>query len=387
MPVSQTHSMRSLLCYSPEGFYLTFPVVSVQTGPGVSSVENAAGLIDPDLSNPMVVNTTGRLAEFTVGISAGWQGLGLPNPRLTFGLVGLSPRVGSDVFQVDEPILVELEVRNLRGFNQYDRAHSYVKTYNPSWQGPGGFTHRVRGGPPSALFHNHRLATAGVLSIQLTFRILRSFSGGNLPIEIGHLFVGRELVLDIDPTSFVWSAEMVRERYQSRSLSALPSDAVLRRSARFDARRMTMADLLGQSTLFPPTDPLSGLSGIASESQSVPSLMRAILSNSGAPMVLSPYPFPLLDELTEGDDSGGPVISESRGSYSLEQELSPAPHNMGPGLAPSFGQDAQPRMLSVRQNAFSIFGQFQPAVEVSPSQERDGVRTRYSTRLEFTENL
>jgi hypothetical protein len=155
-------------------------------------------------------------------------------------------------------------------------------------------------------------------------------------VNIGYFFLGQDLPLQLDPTTFSWRARIINDRFTSRSLSSVSSDGSIQRSAGLDIINIPLERMHGQTVGLNP-NPVADVSNF----------MRVIMANTGQPLLLNPYPYAAL------------------------------------GLGSSVVDDDM--LFLIRQNFFSIYGFANQDMNFFPSREGGGLQSKYNSRIEFNE--
>ena len=204
---------------------------------------------------------------------------------------------------------------------------------------------------PSGLVEGHTLFGSGVTNIvfhDLPVSVLTTgveftlaLDAGDIAetsIRIGSVFVGLQIPVEFSSRGFSWSVEPANERFSSRAGVNYSSDGVMQRVCSFDVQRSRFELLSGIGDTF------------YADGVPIPNLFRASLASIGQPMLLSAYPYPLTNQ------SWSDTVT-----------------------------DVEQRVMSVRQNFFSMYGLLERSADLSLEEYTQQLNTEYRTRFRFGE--
>ena len=165
---------------------------------------------------------------------------------------------------------------------------------------------------------------------------------------IGHMFVGVELPIDIDPNSFQWNLGLKTQRFFARDQGAKSSEGTLVRQASGEIRNILLNDIIGSdvtSLEFDATYPTY----IPDALTTLPNLFDLVKINNSYPLLFNPYPnsFFIADPQSVNDVDG----------YNL----------------------------TARQNYFSIYGFMEDDLQLLPGEYQDGLDSKYRARFRIQE--
>lgn len=337
-------NQRSIISYVPQPFHVA-GTTTIAAGSGVSSIENGDGVFDPDLSNYATVNANASAASFAVQIDFAKLSSHLSGADLTVALIGCSLLTYEDASGSPDPdsefsenismlMSSDLTAEASTLFSFAHNSQDGVKTFNAQ-----PLPSVISGGRSNLVFHGLGAAAAGATAT-VTVTVERAAADvtarPHAKLLLGHLFVGSDLEVTIDPRVFSWSLQLANERFRARDFGAVNSDGTLVRRAIGEFIKITVNDLMG-----------AGLTGVS-------------------PVAITPAPN-FLDMIKAG------------ASYPLLFNSYPA------GLTVDSTVTVAQADLTARQNFFSVYGFFMDPLEVQTREFRDGLATEYRARFRFEE--
>lgn len=300
-------------------------------GTGVDSITDANAAASPVLADysTLVVGAAATSATFTTSLAMNPDDAALGG-SVTVALLGVrvSPMTLDTVMRATMTV----------GANTYESAAAlYGQEMDRTL--PGGLLegHELFGsGVTNIVFHD---LPVSVLTTGVEFNLaLDAGTIASTTIRIGSVFVGLQIPLNVNPRGFGWSIEPINDRFRSRAGVNYSSNGVMQRVCSFEAQRSSFELISGIGSTF------------YSAGVPVPNLFRASLASIGQPMLLSPYPYPLTNQAWSGTVS-----------------------------------DVDQRVMSVRQNFFSMYGLLDRSADTSIEEYNQELKTEYRTRLRFGE--
>ena len=309
-------------------------VTNPTAGASVDDTLNPGGMTTNDLADftTFFMNSAADDLTFTTNISmtpdsADYDGM------VTIALLGVAVYPSA----IDTVVRAELVV----GSETYNTAAAVYGQEMSRAIAVGTEGHElIGGGLTNIVFHDLPASVIGS-DCQFTLTFENGFSIAGSRVRVGSVFVGLQIPLKINPSSFTWSEEIVNSQFESRSGSNISSDGFVRRMASLEAQLFNVDTITGiNSSFYSGTAPM-------------PNLFRAAIANVGQPMLLSPYPYPVSN--TAWNDS--------------------APDS----------QEIEERLLAVRQNFFSIYGLMDRRMDVTIDTYNAGLNSLYKSRIRFSE--
>ncbi|MGH8033801.1 MAG: hypothetical protein ACREO9_01155 [Lysobacterales bacterium] len=348
-------TQNSIISCAPQPYFETGSAeVTVDGGSNVSALTNAEGVFDPDLSNRMSVSQDGLGGtEFNFIITFEKFDEWLVDYNLTVALIGCSLVSFEDIAgspdlntKFAEDVLIETEFNNvftgsddLIGFGHAHNSQNEINTYDKRSM-PGIITGGVANiihygfgapagtnGTATITVHIHRLAA------NVAARPWGEFS-------LGHLFIGVDVPLVLDPNAFNWTMASKNQRFIARDLGAKNSEGSLLRQVTGEIIKIKALDVIGSNITSLAGDYVDGL-----ELKS--NFLDLIKVNTSYPVLFNPYPYTI----------GG---------------VSPSP-------------SAEDYNYSSRQNFFSIYGYMDGSLELRNSEFRDGLASEYRASFRLVE--
>lgn len=303
-------------------------VGALTAGTGVSSIDDANAATNGILGDYSVLNVTGTSAVFTTSLALNPDDSALDG-KVTVALLGIriQPLAQDTVMRATMTV----------GSTTYESAAAIYGQEMERTLPAGTTGHELFGsGLANIVFHD---LPVSVLSSDVEFEIaLDAGSLASTTVFIGSVFAGLQIPLQMAPGTFTWSSEPMNDKFTSRAGVNYSSNGVLHRVCSFDVQRANLETLHGIGTDFYTDDIPS------------PNIFRAMIAAIGQPMLFSPYPYPVTDAAWSGTVS-----------------------------------DVDQRLLSVRQNFFSIYGLLDRSSQVTVREEGEGLSQTYRSRMRFGE--
>lgn len=325
----------------------------------VSAVENEDGLFDPRLSN----YTTITVPEGSPG--QGWESFGITinydkmdshltdHGNMVVALVGCSltgyeDNAGSPDLDTAFPEDIVATMRTTGVLDSvpvilpFSFAYGTQNSVNTfcAQSLPG----IISGGRSNLLFCNLGPPDGnnGTGTVELNFYRLAANAAArsHAKLIIGHLYVGVEIPITLNPNTVAWSVESQNERFFARDLGAKNSEGTLVRQVIAEAVKITQTDIVGAS--------VQSISGAKPNSIKLSqSFFDLVKVNTSYPVLFNAYPHPL------GHGTGGVSVD----GYNL----------------------------TARQNFFSIYGFMDGPLEFQMGEYRDGLSSEYRARFRIRE--
>ena len=339
-------TQRSIISYAPQPYFIEGSQFIAKTGLSDPMViENEDGLFDPDLSNYTTIIPEPGEAEFV--FNSGFArnvayGQGMPVTCAYIGCTMLTyeddggGNPNYDTEFVEDTVIAQswthITTSSGQKFSFAKNSPNRVVTFN-NVRLPG----IVSGGTTNVLFSG-----TGVMNNTSTGngQIVVSRTAANVALrphvrfQIGHMFIGIDVEIELDPRAFSWSLQSLNRRFKARDQGAVSTDGTLHRQASFEARLLTMNEIMGVSF----NDDFEAILS--------PNLLDLIKANNGYPVLFNPWP----------------VVAPATGSLTGEQAT-----------------------LTARQNFFSIYGFLDGALDLQNSEYRNGLDSKYKARFRITE--
>lgn len=339
-------NQKSIISYVPQPFFGS--TVTVSKILDVDIMRNPSGLLDPDLTNyTELISTNGGSAmacKVAFDANTAW----LEGQKMTIALIGCSMTTYEDDgsgqpdlstataedFQatVDNAITDETTIGK-RMFSHVSK--NTIRSFDADLPGviSGGEVNLVASSMPTG-------DPASSPYVALAFlRYPDNVSARpHSKIIIGHVFIGVDIPISIDPNTFSWSLGTRQNRSRSRSLSTISSNGSVLRSASCGIVNIPLYELSGLD-VGPPVPPSGELN-----LKFHPNLFDLNKVNNAYPVLFNPYP--------------------------------------SPASAGSFSERAN---FSARESFFSIYGFIDNGFEVQLREFRDGLNSEYRARFSITE--
>lgn len=324
-------SKRGYLCVQGWGEGTAGVEVGALTaGTGVDSIDDTSAATNGNLADFSAINTTSGAtsATFTTNLSLNPDDASLGGD-VTVALLGLrvTPLPDDTVMRCTMTV----------GGDTYESAAPIYGQEMERTLPASTENHELFGsGVSNIVFHD---LPVSVLTTGVSFELaLDAGNLGSVSIYLGSVFVGLQIPLWLDPDTISWGNEVSNDRFASRAGVVYSSNGVLRRSVAFRVVRAGLETLHGIGSDFYGGDVPS------------PNIFRAAIAAIGQPMLFSPYPYPLTNA-SWGDSVG----------------------------------DVNERLLSIRQNFFSLYGNLQRNLDLTVVPGTSGLDSEYSARMRFTE--
>lgn len=337
-------SQNSIISYVPQPFYAA-GASTIVADTNVFDIENTAGIFDPDLSNFTTVVPTSSVSSFKVKIDFPKSSAHLSGFDLTLGLIGCalltyedsggSPDYDTEFSENINCVMqanIGAVVTDQAGFahNSQDTIQTFNRTDLPSV---------ISGGRANVVFNGLGAAAAGATGTVYVTINRSAASVAARPharLVIGHLFVGVDLPITLDPRTFSWTLETSNKRFKARDLGAINSDSTLVKRAIADIIKITHTQLIGTE--------VTGVGPVVESNEA--NYFDLLKVNTSYPLLFNPYPI-------------GPIANS--------------------------GVSADDLNLTARQNFFSIYGFSQDPAQVQTDDFRDGLNSLYRVRMRFEE--
>ena len=339
------YNQISIISYAPQP-YFDADVPTILGYYEVDDIENTEGVFDPDLSNYTTVNSVAGVDEFAFQIDFAKLSNHLENADMTVGLIGCSLLTYEDVsgapdleteFPENIVCLMSTDLGTITdeligyAHNSEDSIYTFGKEPLPSI---------ISGGRSNIVFKGLGKSSAdGAASVYITIqrKSADALTRPHAKLIIGHLFVGVDVVVTIDPKTFSWSLNSENAQFIARDYGAIHSDGTLVKRSTGEFIKIEHAELIG-----------SEITAIASEinSETVPNFFDLVKVNTSYPLLFNPFPL-------------GPIAEST---MTLDQIN-----------------------LTARQNFFSIYGFMEDPLQVQTDDYRDGLNSLYRARFRILE--
>jgi len=338
-------NQNSIISYVPQPYFIA-GTCTIAGFVAIASLENTPGIFDPDLSNFTTVVPTSGVGSFAVQIDYAKQSAQLVNSDMSLGLIGCSLLTYADSggspdldteFSENITCLMSSNVGTVVGqlesfaHNSQDSIHTFCRDARPSV---------ISGGRANLLFNGLGLSSAGATAtVFATFeRVAADVTARpHVRLNIGHLFVGVDIPVVIDPRSFSWTIQVENERFRARDFGSINSDGTLVKRSAGEVIKIPHNNLIG-----------SEVTGLVPDvvASSIPNFFDLIKVGTSYPMLFNPYPVPEVTASTLTLDEAN---------------------------------------LTARQNFFSIYGFMDDPLELLTDELRDGLNSEYRARYRIIE--
>ncbi len=344
-------NQNSLISYIPQPYFIE-GACTITGLFNVDSIENDDGVFDPDLSNYTTVNITATQEQFAIRMLFDKQSDHLTNYNMSIGLIGCSMLTyeddggGSPVLATEfsEDISSLANTINISAFSDDvgSYAHNSQDSINTFCQQP--MPSIISGGRSNILFTNLGASDVSVAAL-VSFLFERTATNiaarPHAKLIIGHLFIGVDIPIIIDPRSFSWTMNSEREKFVARDFGAINSDGTLVKRSTGEIIKISNYNLIGSEVLTFSPD-------ITITSSLVSNFFDLIKINTSYPLLFNPYPVP---------------IAQAAGASLTVQGLN----------------------LTARQNFFSIYGFLEDPLDIQTGEYRDGLDSEYRARFRILE--
>ena len=337
-------NQNSLISYVPQPYYIAgASTIVAQTN--IDDIENTPGVFNPYLSDYTTVVPTDSVSSFAVKIDFPKSSGHLTSFDLSLALVGCALLTYEDVsgapdltteFSENINCVMQANIATVVtdqssiAHNSQDTIQTFDGTVMPSV---------ISGGRANLLFTGLGKSAAGATG---TVYVTVSRAAADVSarpharLVLGHLFIGVDLAIVIDPKTFSWTLEVDNERFVARDVGAISSDGTLVKRSAGEIIKITHNSLMGME--------VTGVGPVVESN--LTNFFDLIKVNTSYPLLFNPYPV-------------GPVADSS---------LTVAQAN-----------------LTTRQNFFSLYGFMSDPVELLVSDYRDGVNSEYRARYRIHE--
>lgn len=340
---------NSIISYVPQPYFVAGGSCEVTVDTSYL-LTNGDGALDPDLSNFMTVKSNGENTGITFDVDFDKLDSHLPNYNMTIGLIGcsvISYEVDTSGDQIPETInpdpfyavMVETDVLDTPPVSMRSFSHGSQNSIATFCGEP--LPGVLSGGSHNLIFSGLGAPKGNDNPGTLQFSVIRlGATGRHMDFVLGHVFIGVELPIIIDPRSFTWGIGVRNQRFLARDFGALNSEGVLVRQASFDVLKIANNDIVGSvvGSVSGPGDP----ENITAQAN----YFDMAKVNTSYPVVLNPYPagpsataFPTVDEYN----------------------------------------------LWARENFFSIYGFLQNDLEFGIGEFRDGLNSEFRAKFRIME--
>ena len=339
-------TQNSIISYTPQPYFVDGSCTIVGYD-NVDTIENDEGVFNPDLSNFTTVNVTIDANDFAFQIDFDKRSDYLVTSDMTLGLIGCSLLTYEDDgggapdldTEFSENITCYLSsdiaavTDELASFahNSQNSVHTFCRQPLPSI---------ISGGQANVMFNGLGASSAnGSATVYAT--IARNsadvLARPHAVFIVGHLFIGVDIPITINPQSFSWTIRPENERFTARDFGAINSDGTLVRRSTGEIVKIDNYLLTG-----------SEITAIASEVESslVPNFFDLIKVNTSYPLLFNPYPVP-------GVTTAALTVGQLN--------------------------------LTARENFFSIYGFLEDPLDIQTDEYRDGLASEYRARFRIQE--
>lgn len=357
------NSQNSIISYVPQPFFYAaggqtcdVSLAADSTLAEWESVENADGIFDPDLSKAATFITAnnnqgadlGKSLSFSMSFGTFASGLSNMRSTMTVGLIGCSlfsyaddggsPNLETEreefmTFSISTTNLVKGSVDSGKGFayNSNNKITTFCQDPRPSI---------ISGGQANLLISGLGEPVPGAIVSEVQFDLHAARIGRkHLKLTVGHLFVGIDLPVQLDPRSFAWNIRSKNDSHESKDFGSIRQSGTLVRSASGEIINIPYYNVNGSEIRNIHSD------NLVETLHRDPSFFDLVKFNTSYPLLLIPYPTtPVSDNLTE------------------EQFA-----------------------LSGRQNFFSIYGYLDGDMQLQTGKHRDGLNTDYRMKFRVKE--
>ena len=338
-------NQNSIISYVPQPYFVAGAAALVGDT-AIASIENSAGIFAPDLSDFATITPTSSAGTFAVQITFDKQSAHLADSNMTLALIGCSLLTYEDssgapdlATEFSEDIACYLTANITAQTNQMiSFAHNSQDNISTFDQVP--LPSVISGGRANLVFNGLGASNAST-SATITASFKRTAANvsarPHAKLLIGHLFIGVDVSVQIDPQTFSWTLEIENERFVARDFGAINSDGTLVKRATGEIINIPNDNLFG-----------SEITAIAAEiaSTQTPNFFDLVKTNTSYPLLFNSYQIPNIE-------ASGVTVDE------LNQ--------------------------TARQNFFSIYGFMQDPLELQPDEYRDALSSLYRARFRIIE--
>lgn len=336
-------NQNSIISYVPQPYFISGSC-SVVPFLSVDSVENGDGLFDPSLSDFVTIVANSGASSFGIRISFDRTSDHLTDTNMCMGFIGCSLITYEDdgsgspdldtafsediLLGLDQEVGTESDTQISYSHNSQNNINSFCGLEMPGI---------ISGGTVNVMFHGLGKSTTSTTVTTEAIFIRTPADTALRPHSraiIGHMFVGVELPIIVDPKSFTWSLKVNNESSTARDAGRISSDGTLLRQSSCEIIKIPNENLVG--SVFVTTN----------DKKTVPNFFDLTKVNNSYPILLSPYPIEAVN---------------------------------------STGLTAEQANLTARQNFFSIYGFMDNSFEFQPGEYRDGLDSEYRARFRIRE--
>lgn len=335
---------NSIVSYVPQP-YFTGASCTIVGFNNVAAIENSAGIFAPDLSDYTSIESTSGVSDFAVKIDFSKQGAHLGSSDMSLGFIGCSLLTYED--DGGSPDLDSEFSENINAHmsanisavtaEQISYAHNSEDTVHTFCQAP--MPSIISGGQANLMFNGLGVSNAAATAT-VYLKIVRDAADvaarPHAVLTVGHLFIGVDLPITIDPRSFAWTLDSQRERFVARDFGSINADGTLVKRATGEVIKIDNYSMLGTE--------ITGVGPVVVTRR--PNFFDLVKANTSYPLILNPYPYP----------------SVAVSSYTAE-DLN----------------------RTARQNFYSIYGFFEDPLETQVGEYRDELDTEYRARFRIRE--
>jgi len=338
-------SQNSIISYVPQP-YFTAASCTIAGYNNVAAIENPAGIFAPDLSDYTTVEATPSSADFAVKIDFSKQSGHLATSDMSLGFIGCSLLTYEDdggspdlASEFSENINCHMSANiSVVVAEQISYAHNSEDTIYTFCQAP--MPSIISGGQANIMFNGLGVSSAGATAT-VYMKIVRTAADvaarPHAILQVGHLFIGVDLPVTIDPRSFAWTLDSQREQFVARDFGSINADGTLVKRATGEVIKIDNYSMLGTE--------ITNVSGGVTSTRK-PNFFDLIKANTSYPLILNPYPT-------------GPVAVSTYTAGQLN--------------------------FTARQNFYSIYGFFEDPLETQVGEYRDGLDSEYRARFRIRE--
>lgn len=339
-------NQNSIISYVPQP-YFTEGLSTVVNQSNVDSIDNSDGLFDPDLSNYVTINPTSGVTQFAVKIDFNKNSDHLTDYDMTLGFIGCSlltyeddgfgsPDLATEFTEnincvMSSNITAEADNQISYSHNSEDSIHTFSRVSLPGI---------ISGGLSNLIFNG--LGASNTASTATVYATINRSSADasarpHAVLLIGHLFIGVDIPIAMDPRVFSWTMQVENERFLARDFGTINADGTLVKRATGEILKIDNYSFIGsQVTQITP-------SFVATPQSNFFDLVKI---NTSYPLLLNPYP-------------AGQVESATVTLATIN--------------------------LTSRQNFFSIYGFLEDPLQLQVGEYRDGLDTEYKLRFRIRE--
>ena len=337
-------NQNSIISYVPQP-YFTEGACTIINQSNVDSIDNSDGIFDPDLSNYVTVNPSYGATSFAVKIDFGKQSLRLTNYDMTLAFIGCSlltyedsggsPDLSTEFTEninctMSSNITAESDTQISFVHNSEDSIFTFCRTAMPSI---------ISGGLANIIFNGLGVSNTGTTATvygTFTRNAADASARPHAVLLIGHLFIGVDIPITMDPRVFNWTMLVENERFTARDFGAISSDGTLVKRATGEILKIDNYSFIGSE--------ITSVSPIVVTPKA--NFFDLVKGNTSYPLLLNAYPAGSIELAT----------------YTLN------------GIN-----------FTARQNFFSIYGFLEDPVQLQVGEYRDGLDTEYRLRFRIQE--